>query len=98
MKPLSWKGVLYAKIEARPGVFLHVFDVHTRNGAKTITPVKQRNEHLKQVRAFLDEKTKKIPESDLVIVNGDMNIDARFNSEYKMKPFAKLLELESDAA
>ncbi|TNV84966.1 hypothetical protein FGO68_gene15440 [Halteria grandinella] len=79
---LTYKGVLYCKIDIQ-GKFLHIFQSHTQASyfsevyEEFEASINTRQDQIRNIRQFVEEKTQNADQSDLIIVCGDLNINGR---------------------
>ncbi len=74
---LSAKGVLYVRIN-KMGKIYNIFGTHTQAWNSDEEQVRTRLNQLQQLRDFIDELD--IPETEPVIVAGDLNVDSYANA------------------
>ncbi|KAJ1960429.1 hypothetical protein H4R35_007544, partial [Dimargaris xerosporica] len=81
---LAAKGALYAKIALNPSSHLHVFTTHTQASYGRVTPLNDatvaiRFDQFRLLHQFMAEKTHDRLPGEPVLLQGDLNVDARFH-------------------
>jgi len=80
---LSYKGVLYAKIQVGSGRIAHVFNTHTQASYygvdlnNFLATFETRYYQLKCARKYIEEKTRDVGDNDLIIFAGDFNANGQ---------------------
>lgn len=92
----TYKGVLYAKIIIQDRV-LHLFNTHTQASyfSSTVEAFKEsintRADQIKTVRKFIEDKTQGSHHNDLIMLCGDLNVNA-LKSDRSIHSYRKMLD------
>lgn len=93
---ISYKGVLYSKIEVR-GRILHLFQTHTQASyfGTSVEDFKItfecRQDQLKTIRQFVEEKTDNAKWNELIIICGDLNVNGS-KIDHKGRAYRELVK------